>query len=166
MATLVIDSNVWIDCQVAGLLVPAVFGRLSDHLVVPDVFATDVEAGLVATIEALGAQPVGLPGRQVARLAELMAALPARRPGFVDLFAMVLAQHLRAVLVTGDAALRTLAYQSGIDVHGTLWLLDRLIEGGGLTSAGAAHALETMQEHGRRLPAVECDEHVKRWRTG
>jgi predicted nucleic acid-binding protein len=69
------------------------------------------------------------------------------------------------MLVTGDAALRHAAEEEGVEVHGTLWLLDNLIVDGLLPSATGAFALERMQKHGSRFPQDECNDRLERWRA-
>jgi hypothetical protein len=46
-----------------------------------------------------------------------------------DAFALSLAKEHQTTLLTGDAALRTLAEGECIDCHGLLWLLDLMFEG-------------------------------------
>ncbi|MDD2472473.1 MAG: hypothetical protein PHR49_00600 [Methanoculleus sp.] len=81
-----------------------------------------------------------------------------------DLFAFVLARHHRCLLVTGDGRLRTLAEQQATECHGTLWVMDKMIEYGILSPASADTALETILVKNTRPPAAECEERQNVWR--
>ena len=48
-------------------------------------------------------------------------------------------------------------------VHGTLWLLDRMVGARVVTSAEAAEGLKEMMNAGRRLPDDEVAERLARW---
>ena len=43
-----------------------------------------------------------------------------------DCFCLVAARSQRGILLTGDALLRRVAEQSGLRVHGVLWIIDQL----------------------------------------
>jgi hypothetical protein len=60
--------------------------------------------------------------REVYRLAALYQG-----PSVNDLFALVAAKTMGALLLTGDRYLREAAKQEGVTVHGALWLLDEMV---------------------------------------
>jgi predicted nucleic acid-binding protein len=57
---------------------------------------------------------------------ELVRKYP--RPGRRDILCLVLAMQEKAILITGDEALRKSASLEGVEVHGTLWLLDAMVK--------------------------------------
>ncbi len=67
------------------------------------------------------------------------------------------------MVLTGDGLLWTFAKESGIDVHGTLWLLDMLVGQGILTRPNAIQALQRMTEQKRRLPRAEVQKRIREW---
>lgn len=67
------------------------------------------------------------------------------RPGRIDLISLVLAMGEKAMLLTGDEALRVAAFQEGVEVHGTLWLLDTMVELGAISRAEGHRSLELMR---------------------
>ncbi|MBI3964020.1 MAG: type II toxin-antitoxin system VapC family toxin [Chloroflexi bacterium] len=101
-------------------------------------------------------------GEQVARAAELASS--QRGLSTVDCLVLVLAQDLRAPLVTGDAELRRKARSQGLEVHGTIWVVEELITAGIIGPAAGADALEGMCTQGRRLPLTEVEKRVQLWR--
>ncbi len=88
-----------------------------------------------------------------------MADLAARylRPSRQDLFALVLAETLGATLLTGDGALREAAREMGVEVHGTIWLLDQMMAHGIIDGQKRAQALRLMIDSGSRLPKDEVE---------
>ena len=67
-------------------------------------------------------------------------------------------------LLTGDGNLRKLATTDGVEVHGTLYIFDKLVEHGIITPAQAADRLEALYKTNHRLPKSEVDIRLKRWR--
>lgn len=49
-------------------------------------------------------------------------------------------------------------------VHGTLWLLDRLVEARWVGAIEARRTLAAMMNSGRRLPKNECSERLRGWK--
>ncbi|NJK90459.1 MAG: hypothetical protein HC904_00690 [Blastochloris sp.] len=83
-----------------------------------------------------------------------------------DAGAYLLAVALRALLLTGDKELRLLAEARCVEVHGTLWIFDRLIEKGLLKPKDAAEKLESLLAQDRYLPKVLCSDRIKTWQKG
>jgi predicted nucleic acid-binding protein len=119
-----------------------------------------LDAGQLA---GLGLQIRTMSGKQVLDVVTLRqqhARLSAN-----DLFAYVPARDLEATLLTGDSGLRQLAADTGVPCHGTLWLLDGLVQHGLLQPHQAAEALTLMLDKGSRLPAVACNQRLRTWRN-
>jgi hypothetical protein len=66
--------------------------------------------------------------------------------------------------MAGDGRLRKQAQKDGLEVHGALWLLDRLVEHAVIQPARTADCLELMLRGNARLPHVECQARLKQWR--
>lgn len=78
-------------------------------------------------LEALGMETTDVPGELVRVAGELMAQ--HRKLSFEDSLNFVVARANRlSILLTGDRALRTVAENSGIEVHGILWIVEQLLE--------------------------------------
>ena len=74
----------------------------------------------------------------------------------MDLFALALAHQEHCPLMTGDRYLREAAEHEAVEVRGTLWLMERLIEEGILTVARAEVAYEQMKATGEAVyPGVK-----------
>jgi len=158
--TFVVDTNVLIDLHVGGLI--HAFFALPYVFVAPDVIVAELQAPAGQELVEHGLREETLPGEQVAEVVSLVAQ--HCHVSTNDLFALVLARVKHTTLLTGDRHLRELARQEGVPIHGTLWVLDEMVEQGVIPSRRAAEALERMLECGTRLPQVECDRRLRRWR--
>lgn len=156
----VTDANFWIDLHAGGLLDEAF--RLPCQWVIPDVVLGELEQPAGGVLLRHGLREVELSGEQVAEVLELASRYP--KPSRKDLFALAFAKTSGATLITGDRNLRTAAEQEGLDVHGTLWVLDEMVKRKIIKPQRAAGALERMVRHGRRLPREGVEYRVQRWR--
>lgn len=72
-----------------------------------------------------------------------------------------------AMLLSGDKPLRHQAELRLVEVHGTLWIMDQLVDSGLLPKRVAAQRLETLLhrfgKERRYLPKVECRARITRW---
>ena len=86
-----------------------------------------------------------------------------------DVSVLYLAKLKRALLLSGDGKVRDTAAIEQVEIHGTIWILDQLIEHNILCPAVAASKLEYLllltREKKRFLPKVICEERITRWRT-
>lgn len=69
-----------------------------------------------------------------------------------------------SALLTGDGTLRKVAQERGYEVHGVLWIFDRLVEAELITPKAAASKLEGLLTGGSRLPLGECNARIRKWR--
>ena len=155
----VTDATVWIDLQRAGLVEHA-FGLSLDFLA-PDLVLEELGAQLAQAVRKLGLIEVELDGPGIGRLLELAGRHP--RAGRRDLSALVIAEERRMLLLTGDKALRQAAETAGLEVHGTLWILNMMVDSGVLNGSRAAQALDTIVASGTWLPSRECGQMRRRW---
>lgn len=153
------DTNIWIDFGHAGLLdalfalpytfVSTDFGvKELDHPAPVGL----VERGLV--VETLGPEAVE-------QLFVLMAE--HGNSSLADVSCYLVARARGVPLLTGDGRLRKQAMRDGVQVHGTLWLLDQLVAQRVILPAQAAAALQVMLDRGSRLPQAECELRRAAW---
>jgi hypothetical protein len=159
----VTDSTIWIDLHRGNILPQAV--KLPIGWMVPD---------LVINLELIypdGQQLVSMLGTEVAvveltgnevRLTRELAG-KYTKPSHVDLASLAVAKTRSLVLLTGDKNLRAAAEAEGVEVHGTLWILDRLVETTILTKQAARRALVRIVEDRGRFPREEISRRLKAW---
>ena len=75
-----------------------------------------------------------------------------------------LAVKIDALILTGDKPLRKYAEHSKIPVHGTLWILDLLVEQDILKPKDAIEKLNLLQELDTYFPKGECTKRMKKWK--
>ncbi|MFH2047963.1 MAG: hypothetical protein ABIJ12_00835 [bacterium] len=83
---------------------------------------------------------------------------------FEDCSILLMRQKQEAVILTGDGLLRRTAEKNGYEVHGIIWVLDRLIEKGLLTCSIARDELIKLMAINKRLPKTLCDNRLEAWK--
>lgn len=155
---LVSDANIFIDFDVAGLI--AQLFRLPHQIVVPDVLFQQELADRHLHLLALGLQVRSLTGPQVSEAYRLQ--LKYREPSVNDVFALTLAKSLDCPLVTGDRRLRAAAESEGLQLLGTLTLMEHLAQHSIARVDEIRGAYEHMRRAGRRLPWDEVQRQLVR----
>lgn len=162
MRLIVTDANIIIDLA-AGDLLEAMFLLPEIEFHMPDVLYVEELAERHGRLPGLGLRVVHQPADAVAEVERLRQRY--RRTSINDLFALVLARRLGCVLLSGDRALREAAAQEQIEIRGTLWLIDMLVQAQLITASRAEKAYEAMRLDGSRLPWEEVRVQVQRWRS-
>jgi len=148
MLLLISDANILIDIEVGGLLAPMF--SLEYVYAVPDILFYEELEDQHAHLTALGLQTMSMDETQVRRVEAL--AQTYIKPSRVDLFALVLARHCECPLLSGDEDLRVAARAEGLDVRGTIWLVEEMLRQQKISVHVARTAYVQMRAQGRRLP--------------
>jgi len=153
MTILVSDTSVLIDLE-RGSLLESMFS-LSATFAVPDVlYERELKGYGGENLLALGLKVLELDGDGVL-LAQAYRA-QSKQISLPDCFALALAHRDGHTLLTGDGALRALAESEGVECHGVLWVVDRLVEAKSIPRVMLAAKLEQIASHPRcRLPRRE-----------
>ena len=137
---------------------------MSVELLLPDVIAEDeLPSSLVDSLLEAGVQIVSLSPEGMEYVSELSETY--NQPSRADLFGLACAAENDCILVSGDKSLKSAAEMEGVDVHGTLWFLDKLVEGKCLSGREASDALERMIAGKPRLPQKEVTRRLSKWRS-
>ena len=150
----VADASVLIDFLSVGmetLLFNKPFECMTTDLVFQEIADQDEQDRLLS----LGLEVKELSGDEVARIATLKGN--NRGLSGEDLSAYILAETNEATLLTGDKLLRTLARNNRVEVHGTIWILFKLMSSRTITEEQAKDCLGRMIEKGSRIPARVCE---------
>lgn len=67
------------------------------------------------------------------------------------------------ILLTNDGLLRKTSIKKEVEVHGILWVMDKLLEKKRYTSNDLADGLKKMLNGYHRLPKAECEIRLKLW---
>jgi hypothetical protein len=161
MRLVVTDANIIIDLADGGML-EEVF-RLPDiEFCTPDVLYLEELAQHYGALPGLGLKVLSQPEEAVAYVEQLRSRY--RGPSTNDLFALAMARMMGCVLLSGDRPLRAAAEAEGVEIHGTLWLIERLLQHRILSIRQVVAAYEAMRRSGSRLPWDEVDAQIERWR--
>lgn len=158
MAVLISDANILIDFEEGGLL--GQLFALPEHIGVPDILFEDELRAYHEHLLACGLLLFELGEAAIQRSVELASRF--RHPSRLDLAALALAEQEGCPLITGDRYLREAAELEGVEVHGTLWLAERLVVEGVITQSQLTAAYALMREASRRLPWVEVERQLQR----
>lgn len=159
---LVSGANILIDFDVAGLT--SELFRLPHEIVVPDVLFEQELASRHQHLLDLGLQVRSLPGPQVSEAYRFQ--LKYREPSVNDVFALTLAKSLGCPLATGDRRLRAAAQAEGLQLLGTLTLMEQLYLHSIARVDEIGDAYERMRRGGRRLPWDEVERQLMRFARG
>ena len=80
-----------------------------------------------------------------------------------DCSCLYLAKEISATILTCEKLLTNVAKNLDLDVHGSLWILDQLLEASMITKKIANDKLKDLMLINPRLPAKECQKRLKRW---
>lgn len=83
-----------------------------------------------------------------------------------DVSVYFLSRKHKTIILSNDGPLRQLADSSRIEYHGTLWILEEMIQHDILPPQDAAFALRSMLDKKRWLPRSECEKLIKKWKSG
>ena len=165
MRIIVSDSSCLIDLRKAELL-EAFFGLPYEILIPNTLFEDELLKFTAAQKRAMlkaGLKVIDLPGESVLRAREVL--LEAPKLSIHDGFAFVLAEaHEGCILVTGDGALRALAREHSIEVHGVFWIVDEIYDNGLAEAKALRAALKVLEaDDSTRLPRKELTAYMKRY---
>ncbi|MBN2569842.1 MAG: DUF3368 domain-containing protein [Deltaproteobacteria bacterium] len=155
----VTDSNIWIDAH-HGRITTTVF-KLPYRFITTDFIYEELKQPAGADLISLGLETQSLGPDLVLEMVEMIQNYP--RPSRIDISGLVLARHLKVPLLSGDGELRKATGREGIKLHGTLFLLDKMVEHRLITPTEAAQALSRMLLCRSRLPEKECTKRFDAW---
>ena len=130
-----------------------------DKTSIPDIPApddSDIEETSASTSGSSAYEP---------ELMTLNVALPYQESTVRYLASMYYAKKNNYVLLTGDRKLRTASVLDGVEVHGTIYVLDNLVACGLLSHADAIDKLNLLYNTNPRLPQEEKAKRINLWKS-
>ncbi len=160
MKVLVIDTSVCIDLWKGGLL--EALGKLRAQVLIPDIVLEELLRPDHSLVEQSGVSTVSISAKGITRAVTLAAQF--RQESRVDVYCLVASEEASGILVTGDRSLAQAARALGLETHGVLWLMDRLVQEHVVGPDQALLGLQNMLAQGCWLPKHECDLRIEEWR--
>ena len=146
--------DVWVCLGIETLTTDQVFQEVRGRH--PNVVA-HVERGSIVVI------PIGLE-----RIFQEIEEERYRKLSPEDVSVLILARETGAMLLTCDGSLREEAEGQCIEVHGSIWVMDRLVDEERLAGSVAADKLEALMNRAgsekRFLPKKEAKRFIRKWR--
>lgn len=153
MSLLISDACVFIDIE-AAQLTHAMFS-LPYQFAIPDVIYEEELSDRHPHLLALGLISKTIRSELIAEVYDLKQK--HKKLSLYDCFALILAKDEKTRLLTGDRALREMAKKWDVEVHGTVWLIQQMMEHKVIQPQVVRIALQRMREAGSRLPWNEVD---------
>lgn len=159
------DANVLIDLELAGLF--DLWFQLGVETHTTDLIRGELEDGghgqALAYFKGGQVKAHSLSFEELTQISELERDVGSKAK-FNDCSVLFLAMKLDAMLISGDRALRRAGKVRHVEVHGTLWIMDQLVDAGVMTGEIAAAKLLHLLSLNRYFPAEESQIRFKRWR--
>jgi len=153
MLLLISDANILIDIEI-GNLTPFIF-RLPYEIAVPDIlYELELRERHSRLLE-LGLKVKNLTAESLKKTESLTQQY--HRPSIMDHSALALAIQEKCPLLTGDKDLRIAAKKEGVEVHGTIWIVEKLLDQKLIQHPQAKVSFDTMKVNGSRLPWGEVE---------
>lgn len=158
MARLIVDSSVFIDLAVAGILTRLF--RLEDRILTTDIIFDRELAARRSDFPQHGLEVVEMEPDDVIATSQRMREFPGT--SFPDQSVLTLAVRQGGVVLANDRLLREAARATSLEIHGTLWVVERMIRARQMSVADATVAYARMEEAGSRLPFGQAHERLRR----
>jgi predicted nucleic acid-binding protein len=152
MKRLINDANIFIDLEEAGLT-KQLFDLPYEFAVSDVLFEEELQAQHGDLLK-LGLFTLELAHTRMLRVFDLQQRYSGI--GFMDCFALALAEQELCPLLTGDNKLREAARAEGTEVHGTLWVIEEMLRQQIISIETAHRAYDRMELARRRLPFKEA----------
>lgn len=165
------DANVFINLEIMGLL--DLWFQLKVTTLTSSFVVMELEDGEHAN--ALASIHAGLVIEAVISGEEMAGAFAEFQDSFdntgmseTDMSVIYLAIREEAMVLSNDRLVRTSAKVRQLEMHGTLWIMDQLVNEALLNPNVAADRLEALMrrtgKEQRYLPRLECETRIVSWR--
>jgi hypothetical protein len=159
---LISDANVIIDMN-AGSLLRLMF-RFDATFAVPDLLFEEELQADHPELARLGLMVLELQEDTVLYAQGLIEKYHGLGASTNDLLALALARQEKCALLTGDQRLRQAGQAEGVDVHGTLWLIEQMLQARTINYRQAEAGYERMRAIGRRLPWESVERQLRQFK--
>ena len=158
---LIVDANVLIDVAVGNLLDEMFsFGYVFS---LPDILFEIELKEHHPNLQDKGLQLIPREGAAVEKANALYARHRTLGVSIHDCMVLELAKQESCPLLTGDAVLRKVSGLEGVEIRGTLWLMEELVESGWISFDRMVQAYGAMRKKSRRLPWAKVDEQIRKF---
>lgn len=161
------DANILIDIELMGLF--DLWLQLPYETVTTSLVVTELRNGNHEhALSYIRSKMIREQALDVFELSQMLEKYENTGLSPADISVIYLAQIEKAILLSGDNKVRHTAKVEEIEVHGTIWMMDQLVESGILCKLIAAEKLEYLMslssDQKRFLPQNVCNQRIQLWR--
>jgi rRNA-processing protein FCF1 len=160
LGKIILDTNICVDLFNGNILESVL--KLPDSFLLPDVILAELKEPAGNTLLSFGYQSLQLSPDAVQIVFQY--AEQYTKPSRTDLFALAAAKTSKIILLTGDQYLRNAAEKEKVEVHGLLWLLDRLFDARLVLGPQLTDSLDIIVAKGAWLPQKEVQVRKEKWK--
>jgi predicted nucleic acid-binding protein len=165
MKIIVTDTNVFFDLMSIGIL-SDFFGldyEISTTDFVVNEILTDEQAEQIKEfIRSKKLQVYSFTSNEIEEIVKLKTKRNLRR--LTDKSVLWKALQLKCKLLTGDKNLRNEAEEQGLEVNGSLWVIDSLVEINAISPSNASALLEKLRSINGSLPSDRINKLIEKYR--
>lgn len=103
-------------------------------------------------------------GEEMIQIVKMKTERPTSNASIQDCSVWKLAKDLQCALLTGDNKLRKVVQNDHIEVHGILYLFDKMLEHEIMDNETAISKLQSLYSTNTRLPKEEIDKRIALWK--
>ena len=160
LGKIILDTNICVDLFNGNLLESVL--KLPDSFLLPDVILAELKEPTGNSLISLGYISHQLSSDAVQIVFQYAGIYT--KPSRTDLFALVAAKTSNITLLTGDDNLRKAADKEKVDVHGLLWLIDKLFDAQIVLGPQLSDSLDIIVAKGAWLPQKDVQRLKEKWK--
>jgi predicted nucleic acid-binding protein len=162
MKLIITDTNIFFDIISIGAL-PEFFSLdyeiCTTEFVIEEIIESDQKEAIEVFIRAKEIYVIGFSSEEIGEIQSFSTSKTFK--GITDKSVLWKSYQLKCPLLTGDKKLRMEAEANGIDVHGTIWVIDTLVENGLIDRFKGIELLERLKSVNSSLPFDEIDKLIR-----
>ena len=165
MTLIITDTNILFDIISIGAL-PEFFSMdyeiCTTVFVIQEIRQSDQQEAIEVFIRAKDLTLIEFDSDEISEIEKFKTSKSFK--GITDKSVLWKSLKLNCPLLTGDRKLRSEAENQGVEVHGSIWVIEKLVEKNLIDMAKGIHLLETLKHVNSSLPFDEIDKLIKKYR--
>lgn len=165
MTLIITDTNILFDIISIGAL-PEFFSLdyeiCTTVFVIQEIKQSDQKEAIEVFVQAKELSVIEFDSDEIIEIEEFITSKNFK--GITDKSVLWKSVKLNCPLLTGDRKLRSEAENQGVEVHGTIWVIERLVEKNLISLAKGVHLLVTLKQANSSLPFDEIDKLIRKYR--
>ena len=161
------DTNIFIDLISVNLLDSFFSLPWEIHttdMVIDELIRSEQHEAIVHFRQNGGLKIKSFNGEELLQIVKMKSERPTSNASIQDCSVWKLAKDLECALLTGDNKLRKVVQNDNIEVHGILYLFDKMLEYGIMDNETAINKLRSLFCINSRLPKEEIGKRIALWK--